>query len=111
MDTTTFAYVYGDNSKGTLSVKNWINGLQTPGTHTTDLLTALDKERYQQVGGLGSKMEYVLNTKRPVPLFELRDLYSCNAAEMKTKVEDIERAIVEYHKKYAMAPKMARKRK
>lgn len=45
MEIMTFTYTYDktdDKSKvitRRLSVKDWINGLQTPGTRTTDLLT------------------------------------------------------------------------
>lgn len=106
MDGQTFTFKSGTKTK-TLKVKDWLDGIQAG---TKDLLQEADQIIDGQVGALGAATEYVLNTKREVPLFEFRNLVSAIPSKLKTRVEDIENAILDLHKKYPKPPTNSAKR-
>lgn len=106
MDAASFTFKSGSEKK-VVTVKDWLDQVQAG---TADLLQEADKIIDGQVGALGSATEYVLNTKREVPLFEFRDIFGIKPSEFKAKVEDIEAAIVAFHKKYPTAPVSSAKR-
>ena len=63
---------YGGNP-ASVNIKAWIQGIsaQSP---SPDLLTAYDKGIDGSIGGLGTSMEKMYNSRRSVPLFEFRNL-------------------------------------
>ncbi|KAK1139628.1 hypothetical protein N8T08_000565 [Aspergillus melleus] len=66
-----------------------------------DLLAEGDAVIDNQVGGLKSAHEEVYGkSKRLVPLFEFRDIGSAKAAQFKKVVNDIEDAVLDYHKRF-----------
>ncbi|KAF3759970.1 hypothetical protein M406DRAFT_75343 [Cryphonectria parasitica EP155] len=64
----------------------------------------LDRLMLAQMGNLEQKPEYLVDTQRPVPLFEFRGLGSSTAATMEKDVKEIEDMFLELHKKYETAP-------
>ena len=55
-----------------LKIRDWIQSI-TDGT-VPDALTTFDKQFYSSIGGFGTALENVPNTKRAVPVFEFRGL-------------------------------------
>lgn len=66
-----------------------------------DLLAEGDAVIDKQVGGLKSAREEVYrDSKRLVPLFEFRDIGAAKASRFKKVVDEIEDAVVDYHKRF-----------
>ncbi len=100
LDKMEFRISFGSKSK-TLSIKDWMGGVQAG----NDPLAKADKIIDGQIGGLGKATEKILNGDRALPLLEFRDLGSSKSSAFKSDVEKAEKALVDYHKKFAAAPK------
>ncbi|KAI1320050.1 hypothetical protein F5Y16DRAFT_417644 [Xylariaceae sp. FL0255] len=91
---------YSTNDGDTMSIMDWINGIQNPGPDG-DLLKNFDVNFDSQIGGFGSLVENILNTNTPVPLFEFRDLLRISASAFQPSVENVENQVINYHRTYA----------
>lgn len=89
-----------DAEFGGTTIKKWIENL-----HAEDLLTTFDKTIDGSVGGLGSRMEKVMGTNRPAPLFEYRDLKEQQTTTMVDFAKDVDAKLKELHEKYRQAPR------
>jgi hypothetical protein len=89
----------GNAKFGSTTIKDWIENLGKE-----DLLTTFDKTIDGSVGGLGSKMEKVLDASREVPLFEFRDLNWQATPDMANFAKDADAKLKALHQKYKQAP-------
>jgi hypothetical protein len=93
-----------DLDAGTLEVGKFLNYLQGSDKDKKklaqlDLVKIMDSAlRHGQIGSLGKKMELILNTQNPAPIFEFRDLDRVLGADLATAMESYEAKAVEYHK-------------
>lgn len=81
---------------GRVKVTKWLEGLDKG----SDLVSRVDdKLRYQQIGKLGARTENNLfKPKEKCPIFELRDIGSAQAPQMKEQLAKFEKKVKEYHK-------------
>ena len=59
--------------------------------------------RHGQVGGLGDKMENMIDTEKYVPIFEFRDLDRVRGTAMIDLMTSFEDKTIEYHQRFAQA--------
>ena len=107
MDSQAFGMSSATASDG-CSVKDWVTSIANG--DSPDRLSKADQVIDSQVGGLGSKLENVVDTTRAVPLFEFRRLGSATAGQMQAKVTEIENEILNQHKSNANPPRFVKKR-
>ncbi|KAI9672308.1 MAG: hypothetical protein M1831_002124 [Alyxoria varia] len=79
-----------------LKVKDWIEGIQNG--VSPDGLSKMDKQEDGSLGGFGTTMESVLDTDRPVPIFEFRNLDALTIGKVAELVDLAEQEIIGYHK-------------
>jgi hypothetical protein len=98
----------GDLESGNLEVGKFLNYLQgwDPATKKTlekkDLVRLMDKAlRHGQIGGLGDKMENMLDTDKPVPIFEFRDLNRITGSALADSMGSFEDKVIDYHHQFA----------
>jgi hypothetical protein len=89
-------------------MKEWIDVIEA-GT-SPDPISRVDQKVDGSVGRLGGKFEKVLDTNRQVPIFEFRRLQGSQPSGFGSKVKDVEDAIVAYHRQFANAPRLLRKK-
>ncbi|KAI9172688.1 hypothetical protein HJFPF1_02199 [Paramyrothecium foliicola] len=97
MDQAVFTMKDNEKRPFTVPVKDWI---QKIGSGERDMLQEGDAQVDRQIGALGGKMEWVLNTKREAPIFEFRDLGSSKPSGFRAFVEAAEKAAVDLHTQY-----------
>ncbi|KAL1858812.1 hypothetical protein Daus18300_009810 [Diaporthe australafricana] len=97
-DKIEFVYKFEGEDPETVLLKNWINNLQT--LEKDSLADDLDALMWGQMGGLGERTEFVVDTERPVPLFEFRDLGSSTSATMEKDVKGLEDVFLALHMKF-----------
>jgi hypothetical protein len=97
-----------DLKTGTLEVEKFLNYVQgydkaTKKTLTQmDLVKLMDKTmRHGQIGSFGSKMETVLGTSKPAPIFEFRELTPVLGTALGDTMGSYEDKVIEYHKRFA----------
>jgi hypothetical protein len=97
-----------DLNSGNLQVGKFLNYLQGWDTATEktlpqkDLVMLMDKAlRHGQVGGLGNKMEDMLDTDNPVPIFEFRDLDPIIGSKLPDLMWSYEDKVIYYHHQFA----------
>lgn len=93
----------------TLSIKEWIQGIDT-GSPSPDLLNTFDKQYDGSISGLGTQVEKMFNLDRTSPLFEFRDLFPQNTADLGKFMGDVDSAIQTLHKNFAARPMKKLKR-
>ncbi|KAL9105246.1 MAG: hypothetical protein Q9227_009547 [Pyrenula ochraceoflavens] len=104
------AFVVTDTSSSSppdqLTVENWINSIVKPPTRDEpdDLLTTLDERVDGSIGGLGNRLEELLGTTRPAPIWEFRSLDKRTVEEFKPWVQQVEEEVIMWHKKYRNPP-------
>ncbi len=89
-------------------MKDWIQGISKG--NAPDTLSAADKK---SIGALGPAMENVLDTERPVPIFEFRALGHGGGivyGKFADFADEVEQEVIRLHERYAGASKV-RKRK
>lgn len=94
----------GDKNKhAKLLVKDWLQALQDD---KGDKLAENDKVIDGQIGRLGDRMEYLYKGShdRLVPIWEFRDLSSCNTFQLHSSLEGFEKAVVDAHMEYSKPP-------
>jgi hypothetical protein len=99
-----------DLNSGNLQVGKFLNYLQGWDTATEktlpqkDLVRLMDMAlRHGQVGGLGDKMENMLDTNNPVPIFEFRDLDPIIGSKLPDMMGSYEDKVIDYHHQFAQA--------
>ncbi|KAL8988134.1 MAG: hypothetical protein Q9169_008605, partial [Polycauliona sp. 2 TL-2023] len=75
-----------DVSTGTLNVEKWLTRIQD---NDQDLIAR-------------SKMEYILGTKHPAPIFEFRDLVGVAGDRLEAEMRSLEDAVIRLHRQYAL---------
>ncbi|EFQ36746.1 uncharacterized protein GLRG_11892 [Colletotrichum graminicola M1.001] len=97
-----------EGGKDPLTVKEWIDSIQSTSTGGPDLPDALsewDEKHFDgQIGGfsrLGKSFETALGSERKVALWEFRGLGDITESQMSKYLEAIQRQVVEFHKKYS----------
>ena len=85
MDLQRFTVTSSEGKSESCTVKEWIQSIADG--KSPDRLSEIDKLIDGQVGGLKDRTEFVLNTKRAVPLFEFRRLASLKADAMQSRVD------------------------
>ena len=95
-----------DLKQGTLEVEKFLNYVQGYNKKTKekldqmDLIKLMDRSlRYGQIGGLNDRMENVLGTDQPAPIFEFRDLEPVLANKLGDTMASYEEKVMAYHKK------------
>jgi hypothetical protein len=98
----------GDLESGNLEVGKFLNYLQgrDPASkedlERKDLVKLMDLAlRHGQVGGLGDKMENMLDTDKPVPIFEFRDLTRITGSALSDSMGSFEDKVIDYHHQFA----------
>jgi hypothetical protein len=96
-----------DIANGLLEVGKFLDYLQGFDSSTKkklpqmDLLTLMDHtKRHGQMGGFGSRMETVLGTSDPAPIFEFRELDKVTGLDLGDALGSYEQKVIEYHEQY-----------
>ncbi|KAI9147419.1 hypothetical protein HJFPF1_12439 [Paramyrothecium foliicola] len=87
----------GNDGEFQVSVKEWIEQIATG---EKDLLQEGDAKVDNQIGALGKKMEWVLNTQREAPIIEFRDLGATTAQNFEAYVKAVEDDVVQMHGRF-----------
>lgn len=110
MDKQMFGVTWEDQSH-TLLVEEWIQSIQDSTVPNPDKLTIFDREVDASIGGFGAALENMLDVQPPraVPLFEFRRLKNCFTNQMQQRANAADQAVVDLHKKFAVAPKLRKR--
>ncbi|KAK1566436.1 uncharacterized protein LY79DRAFT_572082 [Colletotrichum navitas] len=94
--------------KDPLTVKEWIDSIQSTSTNGHDLPDALsewDEKHFDgQIGGfsrLGKPFETALGSKRKIALWEFRGLGDITQSQISQHLEAIQVQVVKFHKRYS----------
>ena len=93
----------GDVPGDRVTVEQWMDSIEA--YQLPDRLTRLDQTYLSQVGGRGTRREYVYGTSYAVPLIECRDLVNINTAAITVHfVPQAMKTIREYHRQHRYHP-------
>ncbi|KAJ0164117.1 hypothetical protein CTA2_1723 [Colletotrichum tanaceti] len=91
-----------------LLVKDWVDSFVNNAAGGPDLLTKFDADHFDgQIGRfdeLGKTFEHVLNSDRPVTLWEFRSQGRLHETQLPRRLKEIRNAVVELHEKYPNEP-------
>ncbi|KAK2050930.1 hypothetical protein LY76DRAFT_529514, partial [Colletotrichum caudatum] len=91
-----------------LTVKKWVTTIVSRPAKHPDALSEWDKRHFDgQIGAfdkLGKKFETVLGSDREVPIWEFRALGGSRRKDLLKRMQAIQSAVVELHKKYPEEP-------
>ena len=95
-----------DLKTGTLQVEKFLNYIQGydkkvgEQLNQMDLIKLMDRSmRHSQIGNLNDRMETVLGSDKPAPIFEFRELTQAIGDGLANTMESYENKVIEYHSK------------